>query len=236
MSDVPGGQHDEPAAPTTGGGSGTSPWREPAVLLLAAVLLPITYYYASPSWVPARYQLFWWFGLSSACLFLVPVFVIRHLWREPLAAYGLGRGEPRIWLRYAVVYALIMLPVLFIASRMPQFQDFYPRYRWARESVVAFLTSEAGWLVYFLAWEFFFRGFLLFAMLRRYPPALAIAVQTVPFVLMHLPKPPAEAFSSLAAGVALGIMAYRGRSVLGTWLLHFFCAALLDFLVIVWPR
>ncbi|MCX7598060.1 MAG: CPBP family intramembrane metalloprotease, partial [Armatimonadetes bacterium] len=76
----------------------------------------------------------------------------------------------------------------------------------------------------------------LFTMLRRYPPALAIAAQTLPFVLMHLPKPPVEAFSSVVAGVALGTMAYRGRSMLGTWLLHFSCAALLDFLVIVWPR
>ena len=225
------------AATETGGSSPPgSPWREPGVLLLAAVLLPVTYYYASPDWVPARYQLFWWFSLSFACLFLVPVFIIRYLWREPLYAYGLGYGEPRVWLRYAIVYAAIMLPVLVVVSRTPQFQDFYPRYHWARQSAVAFLFSEGGWLVYFLAWEFFFRGFLLFTMLRRYPPALAIAVQTLPFVLMHLPKPQAEAMSSVVAGVALGLMAYRGRSVLGPWLLHFSCAALLDFLVIVWQR
>lgn len=215
--------------------SEASPWREPGVLLLAALLLPITYYCASPGWVSERYQLFWWFGLNLVCLFLVPVLIIRYLWREPVAAYGLGYGEPRVWLRYALVFGAVMLPVLVVVSRMAEFQSFYPRYRWARESATAFIASEVGWLIYFLAWEFFFRGFLLFTMLRRYPAALAIAAQTLPFVLMHLPKPPAEAFSSVVAGVALGVMAYRGRSMLGTWLLHFSCAFLLDFLVVAWP-
>jgi membrane protease YdiL (CAAX protease family) len=213
----------------------SSPWREPVVLLLAVVLLALPYYHGSPPWLPERWRLFFWFGLNFVCLFIVPVAVIRLAWREPLGWYGLSLGQVRIGLRYLGGFAAVALPALLVASRLPSIHSFYPRYPWARQSLGALLASEAGWLVYFLAWEFFFRGFLLFTMLRRFPPAVAVAVQTVPFAMMHFPKPELEAMASIVAGVALGTMAYRSRSCLGPWLLHFICAAFLDVAVVFWP-
>ncbi|MBC7288288.1 MAG: CPBP family intramembrane metalloprotease [Armatimonadetes bacterium] len=209
--------------------------RVPAVLLLSIVLLAIPYFHGSPAWISPQYRLFWWFGLSFLCLLAVPCAIITLGWRESLAEYGLGMGQPAVWLRYAGVYVLVVLPALAIASRFPSIQEFYPRYSFARHSPSAFAASEAGWLVYFLAWEFFFRGFLLFTLLREFRPATAIAIQTVPFAMMHFPKPEAEALASIVAGVALGWMAFRGRSMIGTWLLHFLCAATVDVLVVAWP-
>ena len=225
----------EPQAEAESVGAAASPWREPAVLLLAVALLAIPYYHGSPGWVPPRWRLFWWFGLSTLCFLVVPVLIIRFVWREPLSRYGLALGDVRTWSRYFLAFAAVVLPAMVVASRFPSIQQYYPRYPWARHSFGALILSELGWLVYFLAWEFFFRGFLLFTLLRRMPPALAIAVQTVPFAMMHFPKPEAEAFASIIAGVALGWMAYRGRSMVGTWLLHFLCAGLVDVLVVVWP-
>jgi membrane protease YdiL (CAAX protease family) len=213
----------------------SSSWREAGTLILAVVLLMIPAYHGSPRFVPMQWQLFWWMGLNVVCLLGVPVLVIRFAWREKPADYGLALGDARVWLRYLAVFGAVMVVVTVAASRLPSLQQFYPRYPWARNSVGLLAASEAGWLAYFLAWEFFFRGFLLFTMLRRFTPALAIAMQTVPFVLMHFPKPEIEAAASVVAGVALGIMAYRGRSMVGTWLLHWGCAALLDVLVVAWP-
>ncbi len=220
----------EPTAHSTG-----SPWRVPAVLLLSVALLAIPYYHGSPNWVPPRLRLFWWFALSTFCFLLVPAATVRFLWREPLRRYGLTLGDVRTWARYFLAYAAVVIPVMVVASRLPSIQEYYPRYPWARHSLGALALSELGWLLYFLAWEFFFRGFLLFTLLQQMPPAAAIAVQTVPFAMMHFPKPEPEAFASIIAGVALGWMAYRGRSMVGTWLLHFLCAGLVDVLVVLWP-
>ena len=212
-----------------------SPWRGPAVLVLSVGLLAIPYYHGSPGFVLPKLRLFWWFALSVVCFLIVPAAIIRWIWREPLSRYGLGLGDVKTWGRYFVAYAAVTIPALVVASRFASIQQYYPRYPWARDSLWALVVSEIGWLVYFLAWEFFFRGFLLFTLLRQVPPAMAIAVQTVPFVMMHFPKPEAEAFASIVAGVALGWMAYRGRSMIGTWLLHFICAGLVDVLVVLWP-
>lgn len=209
--------------------------REAGVLLLAVFLLGLTYYHGAPACVAPRLQFFFWVGLNLLLLLAVPLALIRLCWREPLSRYGLAVGDVRVWSRWLLAFLAVMVPVILIASRMPSLQAFYPRYTWARESALAFSASSAAWVLYFLAWEFFFRGFLLNVFLRRYSPAVAIAIQTVPFAMMHFPKPEVEALASIVAGVALGCMAYRGRSMLGPWLLHWFCAFLLDVLVIAWP-
>ncbi len=209
--------------------------RETLVLLLSVLLLAMVYYHGAPRFVPPRLQFFWWVGLNLTLLLLLPVLVIRFVWGESVSAYGLALGDWRVWGRWLLVFLAFMVPVLMISSRMPSLQVFYPRYPWARESMTALAVSSAGWFLYFLAWEFFFRGFLLNVFLRRHPPAVAIALQTVPFVMMHFSKPEVEALASIVAGVALGCMAYRGRSMVGAWLLHWCCAFLLDIFVIFWP-
>ena len=234
------------AAPETE--SRNFPWRETGGMLLGLVLLWFVFYHGNadtwpsawlqrlgptwPQWVD-HWGRFCWFGLNFVALFVIPALVIKLIWRQRLRDYGLGLGKPAIWARYLLGYALVMIPLLLWASRFPSLRAFYPLIRWAGDSPGAFALSAAGWLVYFFAWEWFFRGFLLNLMARRYG-SIAIVVQTVPFVLMHFPKPEVEAFAAIIAGMALGVMAYRGKSMLGTWAIHWFVAIALDLLVVVW--
>ena len=239
-------QQDTPTSPTAAEPTPpeTTSGREALGLLLALVLLTVVYYHGDPrgwglagpdnpalgQWLQ-RYSRFVWFGLNFVLLFGVPALVIRVGWRERLSDYGLGLGQPRLWDLLAP--ALLMIPVVVWASRLPSLQAYYPLVPLAREGVGGFLLSATGWLVYFFAWEFFFRGFLLHLLLRR-GPALAILVQTIPFVMMHYGKPEAESWGAILAGLALGFMAWRGRSMLSCWLLHWAVAVSLDLLVVVW--
>lgn len=207
-------------------------WRENGGLLLAVALLGIVWYHGEIRSL-GPWMLFGWFGLNFLLLFVIPALVIVFLWKQRLRDYGLGWGDPAIWGRYLLGFLAVMVPVIVLASRLPGMHDYYPRFDPARHSALAFLASAGGWLVYFFAWEFFFRGFLLNLLKPRYG-GIAIAVQTIPFVMMHFTKLETEAFSAIVAGVALGIMAYRGRSMVGTWLLHWFIAIFMDLLVVVW--
>lgn len=209
------------------------PLREAAGLLLGTVLLTIVYYHGHLR-LPARAELFGWFGMNVLLLFVVPAFIITVIWREDLRSYGLRWGRAKVWRGYMILCGTVMIPILLIASRLPAFQQYYPRYSWARTEPAALVLSIAGWGVYFFAWEFFFRGFLLNLLSLRYG-AFAIVIQTVPFVMMHFPKPELECFSALIAGIVLGLMAYHGRSFIGPWLLHWGVATAMDVLVITWP-
>jgi len=72
-------------------------------------------------------------------------------------------------------------------------------------------------------WEFFFRGFILFAFARKFG-ANAIWLQAVPFALAHIGKPEIETLSTIFGGFGLGWIAYRTRSFVYPFLLHWFLA------------
>ena len=72
-----------------------------------------------------------------------------------------------------------------------------------------------------IGWEFFFRGFLLFTYARRFG-ADALWLQAVPFALAHIGKPSIETLSTIFGGFAFGWLAYRTRSFLYPFLVHWF--------------
>jgi hypothetical protein len=174
---------------------------------------------------------FGWIGLNLICLLLIPVLVIKFGLGERVRDYGLTLGDWRLWLKHAAVYLVIVLPVIAIASRAETFREFYPMFAPAREHRILLIPWELGYGAYFFAWEFFFRGFLLRGLSKHFGPA-AIIVQNVPFVMMHFRKPEAEVWGSVIAGLALGVTAYRSRSTVGCWLIHWICAAAMDVLAL----
>lgn len=209
-------------------------WREAVILLYSAVALALVYYHGRFGFLGERQQLFGWFGLNFLLLFVGPVALIRWGFRESLADYGLQRGDAKLWGKLLLLFLAVMIPTAALASRFPAFNNFYPRYFFARSEHWLIVPSMAGWLVYFLAWEFFFRGFLLFGLGKRLGP-VAIFLQMVPFTMAHFPKPEAESFAAIIAGLALGLMAWRTKSCVGPWLLHWLAATSMDCFVVFWP-
>ncbi len=214
------------------------PVRESVVLLYAIIGLTFVYYHARlDSWggLTPDQRLFVWMGMNFLFLFVVPALLIRFVLRQPLSEYGLRWGDARTWGRYFLVYFLVMVPIILIISREPSFHAYYPRVFAARTSSLWLLLSSFGWLVYFFAWEWFFRGFMLFGLAPRLGGAMAIMVQMVPFVMMHYGKIEAETWSSIICGIVLGLMAFRGRSFVGTWILHWLVQTMMNLSVVWWP-
>ncbi len=201
-----------------------------------AVLLLVVWYHRLIGlrfgFIPRGWHLFGWAGLNFICLLLVPIALLKLFTKDRLADYGLTLGEWRIWLRHAAVYLAVVLPVIAIASRFAAFRDYYPMFEPARERPILLLPWELAYGAYFFAWEFFFRGYLLQGLRTRFGPA-AIVIQTVPFVMMHFGKVESEAIGSIIAGLLLGVTAYRSRSTIGCWLIHWICAAAMDVLALM---
>lgn len=86
---------------------------------------------------------------------------------------------------------------------------------------------NAGGGAYFFAWEFFFRGFLLFGLEKRLGK-LALFVQVVPFVMAHYPKSEVDSLSAIGGGLLFGWLSLRGGSFLGAWLLHWALATAIN--------
>ena len=151
---------------------------------------------------------------------LIPLAIIVLVWRENPRRYGLVLGDWKLGLPVVVIGVATMSVVIWYTGRMPEFQEYYSQLSGHRMSLR--LIIDAG--IDLFAWEFFFRGWLLWALGRKYGTD-AIWLQMVPFALMHVWKPEIEQMSTILGGVFFGILAWRTRSFLWGWLLHWFMMA-----------
>jgi membrane protease YdiL (CAAX protease family) len=145
---------------------------------------------------------------------------------------GFAWGRPRQWLTDTGLLYAAMVPLLIIAARLPAFRHAYPYFGFERHGLALVCLGLGTRLFGMFAWEFLFRGYLLFGFERRIGPAPAVAVTTIPFVLMHFGKPLPETLGAAVAGVALGIVALRSRSFIPCAILHWSVAATLDLLAL----
>jgi len=135
--------------------------------------------------------------------------------------WNAGVGDWRWWVPRMLVGLLLIIPsvtLVFVFS--PELRQFYPRWEPARTSFWMVWVLNAGNAIDFVAWEWMFRGFTMMGIARSGRAWLAIAAQTIPFWLLHYPKPPAEFWLSLIGGFLAGWFCYRARSFWPLFVLH----------------
>jgi membrane protease YdiL (CAAX protease family) len=150
----------------------------------------------------------------------VPLAVIVLVWRESPRRYGMALGDWRLGLPVTLAGIVIMAVAIAILGQLPDFRVYYSILAGQRPAWR--IVLDAG--VDMFAWEFFFRGWLLGAFKPRYGTD-AIWLQMIPFALMHVWKPELEVLSTIVGGVFFGILAWRTRSFVYGWLLHWFMIA-----------
>lgn len=170
-----------------------------------------------------------WWGLTRIAGYLVPYLVWRVVFpRDDLRDLGLRFAGVRqhSWL-YALFVA-VMVPVLLIVSRQPDFGSYYPIYSLAGRSWVDFGVWEAVYITQFVALEMFFRGWWIRT--TRIFGTGAIFSMIVPYCMVHFGKPYLEACAALIAGVVLGSLSIRTRSIWAGVAVHVTVAILMDVL------
>jgi membrane protease YdiL (CAAX protease family) len=194
----------------------------------AAVLLQIGFwYYGSPgptllkaaprTLETALYAVGW----AAALLFLAPLAIWWGLGR-PVGGLGLRLGDWRLGLPVALALALASAPALWMVSDWQIFRTTYPwSGAWPGASLGTLVAWAAIYLVYYAAFELFYRGFLLRLFEPLWGLRAAIWLQAVCATLIHLGKPWPETVLALPASLVLGLIAVRTRSLFWPVLLHF---------------
>ncbi|MFZ5441456.1 MAG: CPBP family intramembrane glutamic endopeptidase [Myxococcota bacterium] len=183
----------------------------------------------------------WWFATSIALYLFMPLVLALATKGSFNERYGFQLGDWRAGLKITVLLLAIMLPATWVASKLDSFKGMYPLAGNAAYMVnlgggktelswSVFLTYELGYLLYFVAWEFLFRGWMIHGLTPSWGRAPAILAQVVPFAVMHLGKAELEALGSIIAGVALGILSIRTRSFWYGALIHGVVALWMDWL------
>lgn len=171
----------------------------------------------------------WWSGTQIVCYLIVPL-VFVALTRGSLVDIGWRlRGSSSHWKVYFGLFA-VAVPFVVLASFSSDFQLRYPLYDIAVGQTGVWGDLAVWWPFYFaqfVAVESFFRGFLVLGLAPRFGSS-AILIATVPYLMIHFVKPPAEALASIVGGIVMGTLALRTRSVWWGIGLHVAVAALMD--------
>jgi membrane protease YdiL (CAAX protease family) len=146
---------------------------------------------------------------------VVPLLVVLLIFREPPARYGFQVGDWKAGLALTAAGCGGMALVMLFVARTGAFQRYY-----GHQMQSAFPWPLDAALDLF-GWEFLFRGFLLFALYPVCGP-YAILLQAVPFTIAHFGKPELETLSCIFGGSAFGYVAWRTRSFLYPFLIHWF--------------
>ncbi|MFN7966184.1 MAG: CPBP family intramembrane glutamic endopeptidase [Acidobacteriota bacterium] len=130
---------------------------------------------------------------------------------------GFRLGSPRRWLRDVGLLYVGMLPFLLLLTKSSAVRRHY-----SMSSTITsgdFWTDQLWTIGTLLSWEFVCRGYLMLSFEKRIGAA-ALAVQLVPFVLLHIAKPLSEVLVAVPFGIVAGVLSLRERSFLPGAVLH----------------
>ncbi len=160
---------------------------------------------------------------------LIPALIVKLLWKERLRDYGVQLGNWRLALGSLAVMAPLWLVSTYIGSRQEPVLNWYPMNPSAGTSAGMFLLHACTYAVFYLGFEFHFRGYVQFGLRESVGQTNAILIGVLMTVLIHLGKPiPSEAFGALFAGLLWGVLDFRAKSLLPGLLQHFFLGLTLD--------
>ncbi len=176
------------------------------------------------------FQLLWWALATWTGYLIVPALLI-WMQGKKLSDFGLRRpaGGTHLWL-YAALF-LGAVPFLIAASARDNFLEMYPFYRHALEYPLYWAIFEVFYLLTFVTVEFFFRGFLVFGLERRFGDS-AVLVAALPYCMIHFGKPMPETLAAIVGAVVLGTLALRTRSIYGGVVVHQLVAITMDVLAL----
>lgn len=165
-----------------------------------------------------------YFLIFFALLLVLPCLLILATAGRPLQALSaFGWTFGRAGLGAALTVGGLPLAVLagFIGSRDPAMQKIYPFAKAACADRRTFVGYELSYIVlYYLPWEFVFRGILFLPLVPAIGLGPALAGQTIISTLLHIGHPDSEIFAAAGAGLAFGLIAYGTGSFFYPLVLH----------------
>ncbi len=157
--------------------------------------------------------------LDRAIIYLgIPLLLITVVFREHPREYGFTPGDWKAGVVLTLLGILVMAPILFVFGQQDEALNRYYRSH----------TEGLPWTTFLdlVGWEFLFRGLILFGYARKFGHE-ALWLQSTPFVMAHIGKPEIETLFTIIGGFGFGWVAWRTRSFVWPFLIHWFVATFL---------
>jgi membrane protease YdiL (CAAX protease family) len=133
------------------------------------------------------------------------------------------------WLAFFLIFFILLNSFL---ARKAGLMEQYPQMRinsWTRSR---FILSAFGWILYLLAYEYLFRGLLLFSAYEAFGVWPAIAINVAIYSAVHFPKGMGETLGAIPFGILSCILALSTGTILIPFAAHASLAVSMEYFAI----
>ncbi|MEI7596845.1 MAG: CPBP family intramembrane glutamic endopeptidase [Bacteroidota bacterium] len=173
-------------------------------------------------------QRLWWIGSIVLFYLIIPMLIVKFGFKKNLKDFGFSfRNVHNDYPLYLIMLA-IMLPIVYFASQTQSFQLRYPIFQPTKTGLLPiFIYWQIAYFIQFVAVEFFFRGFIIHGLKNRFG-FYAIFISCIPYCMVHFGKPFGETIAAIVAGIILGTLSMKSRSIVLGILIHYSVAITMD--------
>jgi len=151
---------------------------------------------------------------------LIPTLTIIFIFKSSLKKYGLifqtGFSSVLLILLFGGLFMLIN----FMHAKSKANLEMYPQIRAKEWNYSLLLVSAFSWIIYLFAYEFMFRGFLLFSCLNEFGILTAIVINVLLYTLAHTTKGIREFLGSIPMGIFLCLISLYFKSFIPAFWIH----------------
>lgn len=229
-------------APTDGSTVPRERW--PWALAIGPLLPAIYWYFGRSDTIGARAHDGSWLdvtgtelgGLASflaafVLLGVIPALLSRRILDRGPRDLGIGFGNVREGLIWLLLGLPIGIAIGWNSATSPELAAVYPLGS-PQLTVVSFLPHAVGYVLYYIGFEYHFRGFLLLGLEKRIGPWAANILQAGIVALVHVGKPSVELAVAFPASVLFGWIVLRTRSIWYVVAIHAAVGIALDFFLL----
>ena len=206
---------------------------QPAISLSVTLICYLTYHFVSNSdrlkgkikkrsGIKSIQEFRIYFRQISGFIFLgcIPFMVLLIILPGRLADYGLSLSIGMNTLYYTVILSAIIIIINFFASKSASNLRKYPLIRVKTWSIKLLIFSSLGWIIYLLAYEFLFRGFLLFSCIHTFGIWPSIIINILVYSFAHIPQGIKETAGAVPFGLLLCFLTILSGTIWPAFILH----------------
>ncbi|MDX2442345.1 MAG: CPBP family intramembrane metalloprotease [Bacteroidales bacterium] len=125
--------------------------------------------------------------------------------------------------------SIVLISLSYYSRNSPENKENYPQIRMPNWNIGIIFLNIVSWAGFLLAYEFLFRGILLFPLVKTIGIWQAICINVCLYALVHFPKGPRETLGAIPLGIVLCIATINTGTIWVAFLVHLFMALSNDY-------
>ena len=171
--------------------------------------------------------------MAFLILGVVPAMVARFGFKEKLTQYGIAMKRPLVTIFITLIGVVIVTPLTYIGANDTVLSTAYPLVKSSGSSPSRFFESSVFYILYYIGYEFCFRGFLFMGIKEDVGEWQAVGISLLATVLLHVNRPQSETVMAIVAGIVFPIVVSRLGSLFPVIIVHAYTGIALDYWIIV---